>query len=128
MNTLVMVLTWLCSVMTILTSKGIDVIVLNSVAVLFMIQLDDQIVLASDYQTAGSVIGSPQPMGRVCDIMDKIGYLMLKIQKIWTVPYFCSIIIWPLIVMVPLSMLRCYNGDTFINIQTCLPQDYPPTA
>lgn len=122
-NTLVLLLTWICSTLTIMTSKGIDVIVLNSVAVLFMITLDDEIVSFSDYSQVTMSLGQAQ-MNRFCAACGIVGTILLKLQIIWRIPYFCSLLIFPFVVIIPLCVLGCYNADTFIDPISCEQQSF----
>eukprot|EP01084_Bolivina_argentea_P240386 403872_1 len=124
-NLVVLLLTWVCSTITIMTSKGIDVIVLNSVAVLFMVTLDDQIVTFADYSQIQMSIGQGT-VNRCCSALDLVGGLLLKLQLVWKIPYFCGILMFPLTVVVPVLVLGCYNDSQYINAETCLLEEYPP--
>merc|ERR1712154_345136 len=117
-NTIVLLLTWACSTLTIMTSKGIDVIVLNSVAVLFMVTLDDEIVTFSDYSQVTVSLGQSQ-VNKVCAACGIVGTVLLKLQVIWRIPYLCSLLIFPFVIIIPLSVLGCYNSDTYIDPETC---------
>merc|ERR1712228_730585 len=110
--------TWICSTLTIMTSKGIDVIVLNSVAVLFMITLDDEIVTFSDYSQVTMYLGQAQ-VNRLCAACGIAGTVLLKLQVIWRIPYLCSLLIFPFMVVIPIAVLGCYNSDTFIDPNNC---------
>jgi len=117
-NILVLFLTWVCSTITIMTSKGIDVIVLNSVAVLFMVALDDEIVTFADYSQVEMSLGRGT-VSRVCKACDILGGLLLKIQLVWKIPYFCLILVFPLTVAIPVFVLACYNSTEIIDPITC---------
>ena len=106
-----------------MTSKGIDVIVLNSVAVLFMITLDDEIVTFSDYSQVTMSLGRAQ-VNQLCAACGIAGTILLKLQIIWRIPYLCGLLIFPFVVIIPLSVLGCYNSDTFIDPDTCEQQSF----
>lgn len=117
-NVIVLLLTWVCSTITIITSKGLDVIVLNAVAVLFMVTLDDEIVTFSDYTDVQQYLGQGS-VSRICSACDLIGAILLKFQLIWKIPYFCSILMFPFVVVIPIGVLACYNSDIIINPNDC---------
>ena len=117
-NIIVLLLTWVCSTITIMSSKTLDVIVLNSVAVLFMVVLDDEIVSFADYSQIPNALGQGS-VSRICQACDIVGGLLLKIQLLWKIPYICSILMFILTVIVPIGVLGCYNNEIIIHPTLC---------
>lgn len=102
-----------------MSSKTLDVIVLNSVAVLFMVVLDDEIVSFADYSQIPNALGQGS-VSRICQACDIVGGLLLKIQLLWKIPYVCSILMFILTVVVPIGVLACYNDEIIMHPTCCI--------
>ena len=101
-----------------MSSKSLDFIVLNSVAVLFMVVLDDDVVTFADYSQVTISLGQ-EPVSRVCAAFDIVGGILLKLQLVWKLPYVCSILMFLLTVAIPIVVLSCYNNEIIINPVNC---------
>lgn len=110
-NLIVLILCWLCSSLIIFASKDMLEMVLNSVAVLFMITIDDEIVTFSDYENVLSTIGGFSPKNKAAACLDKFAEILLKIQYIWTKPFICTLILTPLTLIAPIFTIMCYGEN-----------------
>ena len=110
-NLIVLILCWLCSSLIIFASKDMLEMVLNSVAVLFMITIDDEIVAFSDYENVLSTIGGFSSKNAAVACVDKFAEILLKIQYVWTKPFICTLILTPLTLIAPLFTIMCYGED-----------------
>eukprot|EP01084_Bolivina_argentea_P320622 556324_1 len=110
-NIIVLIMSWLCSVIIIYTSTTMLDMVLNAVAVLFMITIDDEIVTFSDYENVLKTMSSYSSQSKAGAIFDKIGGGLLKIQILWGKPIICTAVLTPLIVVPPLFTILCYSPD-----------------
>ena len=112
-NLIVIILAWLCSTITIFASKSLLDMVLNSVAVLFMIQIDDEIVTFSDYDNVLHTMAEFASKSRAEAGCDKIAEFLLKIQVLWAKPRVCALVIFPLTLVPPLFTLFCYGPSLY---------------
>merc|ERR1712176_1694671 len=106
-NLIVLILSWLCSSLIIFASKDMLEMVLNSVAVLFMITIDDEIVAFSDYENVLSTIGGFSSKNKAAACVDKFAVILLKIQSIWKKPCCCTMILTPLTLVAPIFTIMC---------------------
>eukprot|EP01083_Nonionella_stella_P259632 886245_1 len=100
-NIIVLILSWLCSSIVVFASKDMLEMVLNSVAVLFMITIDDEIVGFSDYNNVMATMTTWSSSSKASAVLDKIATTLLKIQILWSKPMVCTFIITPLTIIAP---------------------------
>ena len=102
--------------------------VLNSVAITFLITIDDEIVLGNDYRNLRELDGADNSFCQAVNVVyAKIGGLLLKIQPLWEkevhwknyATTFCDIFLCPLMIVLPLFVLFCYPFEDSI----CLFED-----
>ena len=103
--------------------------ILNSVAVTFMLTLDDEIIGESDYQRIATWDQNDRTICKAADtIWTKIGGCLLKIHSCWQRRYqvkncvieCCDIILIIPMIIIPWIVLTCYpNPDTL-----CLYEGY----
>ena len=108
-NLMSLVLAWLCSALVVFASKDMLEMVLNSVAVLFIIDIDDLIVQGSDYDNVLLTLGSWASKSSASAALDKIAETLLKIQLLWSKPFVCTLIVTPLTMIPPLFTILCYG-------------------
>merc|ERR1712204_550 len=92
----------------------------NSVAVLFMITLDDEIVSFSDYSQVTMSLGQAQ-VNRVCAACGVVGTVLLKLQVIWRIPYLCSLLVFPFVIHI-LTQIHAQSSVSLLKseIHNCL--------
>eukprot|EP01083_Nonionella_stella_P069356 184877_1 len=121
-NLITLVLSWLCSSIIIFASKDIIEMVLNSVAVLFMITIDDEIVGFSDYENVTTMFGSYSAKNKASAWLDKVAEGLMKIQVIWDSKRtvicgkpceVCTFIMTPLTIVAPLFTIMCYGMSAY---------------
>jgi len=115
-------MSWLVSCIIIFTSGDLLEMVLNAVAVTFMLSLDDEIVGTSDYENIVKWDGSNHSQCRMWDaLFSKIGDFLLKVHPLFSRRYMikgtmfecCDFIIFPLLIILPFIVLFCYPyGDS----------------
>lgn len=124
-NLFSLILSWFVSCIIIFTSADLLEMMLNAVAVTFMLTLDDEIIGASDYTRIEQWDGGNNSACRAVDtIYDKIGALLLKIWPCWQRRIqvknctfeCCDLLLLPFMIIIPFIVLFCYpNPD-----QLCL--------
>ena len=86
--------------------------VLNSVAVLFIITIDNEIVFDSDYANVSRGGWSSKSKGAA--ILDKGAVMLMKVQSLWTCkPMFCTFFITILTLISPIFTILCYGPSEF---------------
>ena len=127
-NTFSLIISWFVSCIIIYTSGDILEMVLNSVAVTFMMTLDDEIVLDQDYRNLRTLDGADNSFCQsINSVYAKIGGLLLKIHPLWEkrvncntfTATFCDILLCPFMIVIPLIVLFCFPGEDVI----CLYED-----
>ena len=111
-NIIVLVLCWLCSSIIIFATKDLLEMVLNSVAVLFMISIDDEIVSFDDRNNITNMGASGPKSGAAAAAsagLDKIATNMMKLQRLWEYNLVCTVIITVLTIIAPLLTILCYG-------------------
>lgn len=116
-NLFSLVLSWFVSCIIIFTSSNILDMVLNSVAVTFMLTLDDEIIGSSDYNRIANWDGGNNSACMAANtIFKKIGGLLLKIHPCWqrriqargcTIEC-CDLLLCPFMIVIPFIVLFCY--------------------
>lgn len=143
-NFLVLTLSWFCSVIIIYLSPTLLELVLNSLAVQFLISLDDEIISSYDYDNISNWIDEQYtgwiPQSCVDCVFDKVGDCMLSILCLWekrvsfnfrsgSVGGACNgallqnillldILLYPFLFMLPFLVLICYNRDLYTTTTT----------
>eukprot|EP00485_Elphidium_margaritaceum_P023147 CAMPEP_0202712646 /NCGR_PEP_ID=MMETSP1385-20130828/43558_1 /ASSEMBLY_ACC=CAM_ASM_000861 /TAXON_ID=933848 /ORGANISM="Elphidium margaritaceum" /LENGTH=256 /DNA_ID=CAMNT_0049372737 /DNA_START=9 /DNA_END=779 /DNA_ORIENTATION=+ len=112
-NVMVLLLCWLCSVIIVFASKSLLDMVLNAVAVLFMITIDDEIVTFSDYDNVLATMASYSSKNAASRALDKCAEKMLNLQVLWSKPWLCSVVMLPLTIAAPLFTIICYGPAEF---------------
>ena len=127
-NLFSLVLSWFVSCIIIYTSSNILDMVLNAVAVTFMLTLDDEIIGASDYHRIANWDGGNNSTCMAANVIfKKIGASLLKIHPCWqrriqirgTAIECCDFILCPFMIVLPFIVLFCYPFEDNI----CLIED-----
>ena len=103
--------------------------ILNAVAVTFMLTLDDEIIGASDYERISRWDGNDKTICKAADTFwAKLGQLLLKIHPLWQRRFAvkncvfecCDIVLIVPMIIIPFIVLWCYpEGDSL-----CLYEGY----
>ena len=92
--------------------------VLNSVAVLFIITIDNEIVFDSDYLNVAR--GGWSSKSSAGAILDKGAVWLMKVQSLWTCkPIFCTVFITILTLFAPVFTIMCW-GPSQLD-ENCVP-------
>eukprot|EP00485_Elphidium_margaritaceum_P009863 CAMPEP_0202686022 /NCGR_PEP_ID=MMETSP1385-20130828/1811_1 /ASSEMBLY_ACC=CAM_ASM_000861 /TAXON_ID=933848 /ORGANISM="Elphidium margaritaceum" /LENGTH=304 /DNA_ID=CAMNT_0049340509 /DNA_START=38 /DNA_END=952 /DNA_ORIENTATION=+ len=116
-NTFSLFMSWFVSCIIIFSSQDLLAMILNSVAITFMMTLDDEIVGGSDYENIINYTGGGNSLCSAVDnVYAKIGGLLLKIHPIWQRRIAikgiafecCDFIVCPFLIVLPFVVLFCY--------------------
>jgi len=121
-NLVSLLFSWFVSVIIIFASPDLLEMILNAVAVTFLLTLDDEIIGPSDYNRILSWDGGSNSMcGAVDTVWAKIGGLLLKIHPCWQRRYAlrggccviecCDILLLPFAIGLPFIVLFCYSAE-----------------
>mmetsp|Transcript_48619 Transcript_48619/g.77776 ORF Transcript_48619/g.77776 Transcript_48619/m.77776 type:complete len:253 (+) Transcript_48619:21-779(+) len=108
-NLIVLLLCWFCSTVIIFASKDLLDMVLNSVAVLFMISIDDEIITFSDYERVTTAMADYASKSSAEACLDKLAQALLKLQLLWSKPMICTAIVSILTLIPPVFTILCYG-------------------
>ena len=110
-NLFSLLLSWFCSTVIIFYTDNLLDMILNSVAVLFIIQIDDDIVTFSDYENILKTMAAYSSQNLASKWLDKLAAALLKIQLLWSKPKVCTFVITPLTVLPPIITILCYDSN-----------------
>lgn len=122
-NIIVLCMSWFCASIIIYVSTNLLDMVLNAVAILFMITLDDEMVTFSDYNNIRTIfVNYAQPQNPATLIFDTLGNCLLRVQCLWSFRngIILNVLITPVVILVPFIVFACYSASD-LDLSTTTP-------